>query len=87
MAWDTPDVYNQPEKFGLSIVEVTEKPDLSWEYDMVVLFEDEAGNKYWAEDSGCSCPAPFEEYTSIDSLNKGMEGYAEAVERCSKPDW
>ncbi len=84
-------IYYNPEKFGLKIVEETNKPDLSYEFDMVVAWEDvTTGKQYWAQDSGCSCPSPFEQFDSIESLDP-MEAtedeYKRAVKACEKPGW
>jgi len=69
MGWGDPDVYYQPEHFGLEIV-FSEDHGGSYEFDMVVVWSDKDGNYYVGEDSGCSCPSPFEMYTSTDSLFK-----------------
>ncbi len=60
-------VYNSPEKFGLTLID---QLDLAggYEYDTVLVFEKE-GKLYWAHDSGCSCPIPFESYKSIEDLD------------------
>jgi hypothetical protein len=67
MGWGTPDTYYQPEKFGLSIVAETDQSG-SYEFDMFVVWQDVNGNYYWATDSGCSCPSPFENHTSVAHL-------------------
>lgn len=67
MGWDTPDVYYQPEKFGLSIVAEDDQGG-SYEFDKFVVWADVNRNYYWATDSGCSCPSPFEDYTSVSDL-------------------
>lgn len=69
MGYRTPDVYHQPEKFDL-------KPlgDISWDsepyqFDYTVVWQDtQTGALFYASDSGCSCPSPFEDYTSRDKL-------------------
>ena len=54
-------VYYSPDKFGLETVGVLDE-DLSYEYHtLVVLRHTESGRVFWAEDSGCSCPTPFED--------------------------
>lgn len=78
MAWDDPNVYSTPEKFGLTIVEVVDQPGLSYEYNTAVLWQDAGGNYYWARDSGCSCPIPFEDYRTLADLNQGLHGWEEA---------
>lgn len=71
MAWDTPDPYYNPEEFGLTIIGTMEWHLASYEYDMTVVWQDAEGKLYWASDSGCSCPSPFEEYKTLDSLETG----------------
>lgn len=40
----------------------------SWEFDQTAVFESkETGMLFYADDSGCSCPSPFED-TSFDDL-------------------
>jgi hypothetical protein len=69
MGWNEADVYGQPEKFGLkTVTEVS--PYLSYEFDMLVFWQDIAtGELYYGRDSGCSCPSPFETFTSRDDLD------------------
>jgi len=62
--------YYGPEKMGLEIVAEL-NPAMSYEFDMVLVWkETKSGNLYWAADAGCSCPTPFEDYTSVELLNK-----------------
>ena len=69
MGYDVPDVYYQPEKFGLRIVGELNDPEACYSFDDFVLWKhEETGKFYWAVDSGCSCPTPFEHFTSIDKL-------------------
>lgn len=69
MAWGKPDVYHQPEAFGLQPVAEIDYSDGNYVFDTRAVWKHEAsGNLYTARDSGCSCPSPFEDYTSIDSL-------------------
>jgi hypothetical protein len=71
MAWDTPDVYDSPEKFGLKIIDQLDERDLSYMFNMVVAWKhEESGKVYVARDSGCSCPSPFEDCTSLDKLDE-----------------
>lgn len=78
MGWDSPDVYYNPENFGLTTVGSVYWYDGSYEFDMTVVWKDAEGNFYWAHDSGCSCPSPFEDYTSLDMLEKGTAHEAAA---------
>ena len=53
--------YYSPEKCGLKVIDSIEG-DLSYEFDMVVVWQDLKSKKYyWGSDSGCSCPTPFED--------------------------
>lgn len=71
MGYSNPDVYYQPEAFGLVIVGEINDPEASYSFDdLVVWYHPETNKVYWASDSGCSCPSPFEMYTSIDNLNE-----------------
>jgi hypothetical protein len=76
MGYNDPDAYNQPEKFALEIVFEAEESGLSYEYNMFVVWKDadglpvdKTGTFYYATDAGCSCPSPFEYYTSLDTLD------------------
>ncbi len=61
--WDS--IADYPEKYNARIVEVHDEPDLGYEYNKVILFADlETGKQWFAHDSGCSCPIPFEDVKS-----------------------
>ena len=48
---------------GLTRVGELDEPNLSYEYNMlIVLQHTPSGRLFWAKDSGCSCPTPFEDY-------------------------
>lgn len=54
-------IYNNPENYGLEIF-LTLEADLSYEFDMLVVWKRVADGKlFYKRDSGCSCPAPFED--------------------------
>lgn len=70
MAYGNPDVYYQPEAFGLQVVAQLDLSIPDYSFDVVVVWEHkESGVLYWAHDSGCSCPSPFEEYQCLEDLN------------------
>lgn len=73
MGWNTNDVYYQADAFGLEIVAEVSWSAPCYDFDLTVVWVDKDGNYYWASDSGCSCPSPFEDYTSIDMLNQGTK--------------
>jgi hypothetical protein len=67
-------LYYTPERFGLCILGELDE-DLSYEFNMLVVWgsvggEASGGGKmWWEQDSGCSCPAPFEECHGVQDLN------------------
>lgn len=70
MGYYNADLYYQPEKFGLRPVFEYELREPCYSFDIFVLWKHEDGTLYWAYDSGCSCPSPFEDYTSLDDANE-----------------
>lgn len=70
MGWNTPDIYYSPDHFGLEILGSIEWHDYAYEFDMTVVLRGEDGQLYYADDSGCSCPSPFEDFTSLDKATK-----------------
>lgn len=63
-------VYYNPEDFGLIPVAELELTEPDYSFDTVVVWiHPESGLIYWAHDSGCSCPLPFEDFTSLESLS------------------
>lgn len=68
-------VYYNPEKFGLSVVAEIDDDRANYSFNTIVVWKhNETGKLYWAQDSGCSCPSPFEDYTSIEMLSKLRSG-------------
>lgn len=68
MSWHN--IYSTPEAFGLSTVGEVEWSDGCYQFDLTVVWRDvETGAFYYADDSGCSCPAPFEN-DSRESITK-----------------
>lgn len=75
--------YHDPEKFGLTMVGSIDFRD-GWEFDIVAVFRDSAGRLGYLEDSGCSCPIPFDgqgvddlEYCTPSELQAVLEEYAQ----------
>jgi hypothetical protein len=66
--------YYDPEDFGLTIVGTVEWEEPCYSFDTTVIwYSTKTGQFYWASDSGCSCPSPFERYTSLEHLETGSE--------------
>lgn len=62
-------VYYNPEKWGLEPVAEVEYSSGSYEFDTRVVWKDRnTGTHYTARDSGCSCPVPFEDITTLADL-------------------
>lgn len=78
MGWHNPDLYNQPEKFGIKTVGEVEWDDESYQFNITAVWQSKEDHKmfYWAHDSGCSCPSPFEGYTCLegDSYDEVFKG-------------
>lgn len=68
MGYNEPDLYHSPEKYGLEVVGSIEWSEPDWSFDMTVVWKGGVGEYYFASDSGCSCPSPFEDFTSVDML-------------------
>ncbi len=67
MSYDN-NLYSSPGKFGLATVGEVEWDDACYSFDLTVVWKDiETGALYFADDSGCSCPSPFED-TGRDDL-------------------
>jgi len=86
MGWNSPDIYNQPEHFGIKPIGEFEwsQPDYSFDFTVVWQSTEDPSLFYWARDSGCSCPSPFESYTTLegddwDPVYKGTKHEAIAV--------
>ena len=62
--------YYSPEKCGLEqMYSLHGEEDYS--FDMAVIWRDsDSGKYYFAQDSGCSCPSPFEDFHSLDDLTE-----------------
>jgi hypothetical protein len=62
------DPYGSPEQFGLTTIAELERSDGNYQFDLLVLWRRTSdGAVVWAEDSGCSCPSPFED-TGVEDL-------------------
>jgi hypothetical protein len=54
-----PNIYDCPEAFGLTAFGDVDFSSGCYEFDRIVVWKDDRGQLYYAEDSGCSCPEPF----------------------------
>jgi hypothetical protein len=55
-------IYYSPESRGLITFDALQE-DLSYEFNIIWIARHvDSGELFWAHDSGCSCPTPFEDY-------------------------
>jgi hypothetical protein len=64
------DLYSDPGKLGLEILGEASDESAYYDFDMFVVWRDRRGSLYYATDSGCSCPSPFEGYKKVSDLTK-----------------
>lgn len=57
-----------PEDYGLTLVKEIDDPEAFYSFDMFCLWRHTDGRLFYATDSGCSCPMPFEEYNAAEDL-------------------
>jgi hypothetical protein len=56
-------VYYTPGEFGLCLLDSIDEPNLCYEYNTMIALQHEAtGRVFYAQNSGCSCPTPFEDF-------------------------
>ncbi len=61
-------VYYHPEKHNLKQIAHVDFGE-QWQFDMHTVWQhDQTKKLYYAHDSGCSCPTPFEDFTDISEL-------------------
>lgn len=81
-------VYYEPKTFGLEILCTFNDPEASYSFDMFVIWKHADGRLFYARDSGCSCPAPFEDYTKLEDLTQitlpGLQSFKDAFESWRK---
>ena len=70
MSYTAPDLYYQPEKFGLTPIAEIDYSSGSYEFDLRVVWKHESGKLYTARDRGCSCPSPFEGFLKLEDAEE-----------------
>lgn len=88
MSYSQPDVYYQPEQFDLVKIAEAEWPNLSYEFDIFAVWKHKDGRLFYGSDSGCSCPSPFENFTSLDTLTelKDFNAFSAAIDEWGSDD-
>lgn len=64
-------IYTDPEKFGLTVVADLEAEG-GYAYDKFIVWRNPAGHLLWDDESGCSCPVPFED-KGLDDLKDAKD--------------
>ena len=77
-------IYYHPESHGLKLFVQTSNEALDYAFSMFVVWIDRAGALFYAEDAGCSCPAPFEDIYEVEQLNtiigaNGLQAFFDAL--------
>ncbi len=67
----TGDPYCEPESLGLTTLGELDDRREDYQFSMFVVWTGNDGRLYWADDSGCSCPMPFEDYRTLADLCTG----------------
>ncbi len=63
-------IYYSPEAHGLEILGEVEE-SVSYQFNQFVVWRRLSdGTLFYASDSGCSCPSPFETYENVESLKR-----------------
>jgi hypothetical protein len=60
-------VYYEPKDYGLTFVGTVQWDDEPYTFDITGIWQGKTGHLFYADDSGCSCPAWFES-TTVDDL-------------------
>lgn len=60
-------LYYSPEEYGLFTVGEIDWSDGNYAFDYTVIWRNADSQFFYAEDSGCSCPSPFER-AGLDDL-------------------
>lgn len=71
MPYGDPNPSYNPESLGLDTIAEVDYSDGNYVYDTRIVWKSyHDGLFYTARDSGCSCPTPFENYNTIESLDR-----------------
>jgi hypothetical protein len=63
--------YYDPAVHGLTSVGSIEWDYYDWEFHITAVWKGPNRRLYWATDSGCSCPTPFENIRGLSDLEQG----------------
>lgn len=84
------DIYCSPGKFDLETIGALDLTDESYMFDVILVQRSKlTGAFYVNRDRGCSCPSPFEDYTTLDSVGQPFtahEAVAKIRSECADVD-
>ena len=81
-------VYYSPEAFGLSVIATEREPDLSYQFNIFSIWQDnETGRYFFGSDRGCSCPTPFEKVEHKSQLPEGTLEDAKRALQTWRDSW
>ena len=66
--WDKP--FNNNTKYPHEVLYMLEDPNSIYDFDAYIIGKWPDGTYFWAHDSGCSCPSPFEQVDTEPLTNK-----------------
>ena len=64
--------YYHPEKIDAQMM-AFEEPDMSYEYNTLAFWVTPDGKVFTGQDSGCSCPTPFEDNYAADTKEEVLQ--------------
>jgi len=62
-------IYYSPQDYGLEVVGEFDWSEPDWSFDMCVVWKEKRGRYWVGNDSGCSCPSPFEDVYDVNELD------------------
>lgn len=75
-SWNS-NIYYNPDNCGFRIYAEYDGPHEDYAFNIHIILQDLiTGEYYYAEDSGCSCPVPFEDFHGFEDLTRVSEHWA-----------
>lgn len=72
----TNDIYYNPEEFGVETIGSINLREPDYSFDILLVQRDLLTGKFYVNfDSGCSCPSPFEGFTTKESLGEALTAH------------
>lgn len=67
-------VYDSPDHYGLELVGDAQWGEANYDFAMTAVWRHKmTGQLYWADDAGCSCPSPFEDFQTVEQLESATK--------------